>query len=369
MLSQNYIPTQLYGDNMVTLKHIAEKAGVSQSTVSRVINGDSSMSVSKETEERIWHSVNETGYKFNIGTNSSTNKLNIGYILTITKEKFEDTFFSTVIYGIEQGLIVNRCNLFFTYTIRDLEDPKVLNNVLNSECDGLIIIGSQNIDIYNLLIERIPCCISLFDVPNENSIDCVTTDYEKYSYKMIKKIIDMGHREIAFIGGKGYYMTPEDYCSNSSFYDHEARLRGYIKALNDSNIPVNNKILKDGDWDIETAYNKMTDILDSGEKVTAVFAAGDKMAIGVMRAILDKNLNVPGDISVAGFDDIPISAYLTPPLTTVSYPKEEIGRAAVRVLLENIKSGKKNTEFPRKIMFGCNIVERESLRSLNKKDT
>jgi len=349
---------------MATLKQIAEKSGVSIATVSRIINGDSNLSVAKETRERIWRSVNETGYKINVGGSMEANKPNIGYILTVTKEKFEDDFFSTVIRGIEQELISKKCNLSFAYTIYDLDDPLVLNNLLSSDCNGLIFIGNLSLELYNLLIEKIPYCISLFDVPNENMIDCVTVDYERFSYEMVSRLISAGHRDIAFIGGGGYFMSPEEYGNNSTFYNHEHRFQGYIKALIDNGIPIKKEILKDGKWDIEVAYCKMKEILDSGEKITAVFAAGDKMAIGAMRAIFDRDLNVPGDISVAGFDDISIAPYLTPSLTTVSYPKEEIGRTVVRMLLENMNSKKKNTELPRKVMFSCNIFERDSVRSL-----
>lgn len=351
---------------MTTLKQVAEMAGVSISTVSRILRGDTSLSVSGDTRDRIWRCVTESGYKYNANANTSSGKLSIGYILTVTKEKFEDAFFSKIIYGMEKEIISRKCNLSFAYTMLDLENPLVLNDVLNSGCDGLIFIGCISHELYDLLIERIPHCVSIFEVPDRKMIDCVTIDYERYSYEMVSRLISMCHRDIAFIGGGGYGLTPEEYTDNTFFYQHEIRLQGYMKALIDNNIPINKKILKDGKWDIEVAYLKMKEILESGEKVTAVFAAGDKMAIGAIRAILDKKLEVPGDISVIGFDDISISSYIKPPLTTVSYPKEELGRASVKMLLENIKRKKGNSEFNRKIVYDCNIIERDSVKDLNK---
>lgn len=354
----------------VTLRDIAEKSGVSLTTVSRIINGDKSISVAKETEEKIWKYVYELGYKINTGTKTSkkfrrkNTNLSIGYILTITKEKFEDTNFSKIIHGIEQELIAQRCDLAFAYTVLDLENPVVLNNVLNSGCDGLIFIGSLPVDMYNLLIKQIPNCVSIFDVPEENIIDCISVELEEYAYKLVKMMIKMGHKNIAFIGGKGYHLSPEEN-RGGIFYKHEKRFQGYLKALVDSGIEINPNIIRDGNWDIETAYNKMREILDSNEKFTAAFAASDKMAIGAMRAIHERGLRVPEDISVAGFDDAEISKYLNPRLTTVSYPKEELGKLSVNVLIDNISAGNKITRIPKKILLPSYIIERESIKILN----
>jgi LacI family transcriptional regulator len=344
---------------------VAERAGVSLSTASRVINRDARISVSKVTRERIWQIVRETGYESRVGPRKTDHRPQIGYVLTATKEKFEDAFLSKIIRGIEQELIEKGCTLAISCADSDLKDPTKLDEVLASGCDGLILVGGLERPIYDQLVKGIPHCVSLFEVPDDNMIDCVTLDYERYSYKMVRLIVACGHREIAFIGGGGYHKGPEEYRPDGLFYDHEGRLQGYLKALFDSGIAVNPRILKDGRWDIEVAYNKMNEILDGGERVTAVFAAGDRMAIGAMRAIRERGLEVPEDFSVAGFDDISVSAYLAPPLTTVSHPMEELGRAAARKLLENIRNKRRNGELPVKIIYPCSIEERKSVRKLN----
>jgi len=354
----------------IKLGDIAKKAGVSLSTVSRVINGDKNISVSKETEEKIWKYVNELGYKTNkLKAASGKNKRknisrtkNIGYILTHGKEEFEDSFFAKVIHGIEQELIMQRHNLCFAYTAYDLEDPVVLNHALNSGCDGVIFIGTIPIDLYNLFVRQIPSCIAIFDVPYENPVDCITVDFEKYAYLLVKEIIKLGHRHIAFIGGTNYFTTMER-SGEGNIYNFEGRFRGYLKALYDSGIGINYNIIKDGNWDIETAYKKMGEILDSNEKVTALFAAGDRMAIGAMRAIQERGKNVPDDISLVGFDDIEIARYLNPPLTTVYYPKDEMGRIAVKTLIEKINN-LDNKCLAKTIILPSNIVERGSVKKI-----
>ena len=355
----------------VKLGDIAKKAGVSLTTASRIINGDKNMSVSKETEDRIWKFVHELGYETaKIKSPSKSNKRkgtsktkNIGLILTETKEMFEDTFFSKIIHGIEQELIIQRHNLYFAYTAYDLEDPIILSNVLNSGCDGIIFIGSLPINLYNQLTSRISNCVSIFDVPDENPIECITIDYEKNAYMVVKKMIEFGHRNIAFIGGPTYFKSIEEISDDYS-YSYEGRFRGYCKALLESGIKKNHNIIKDGNWDIEVAYKKMGEILDSNEKVSAVFAAGDRIALGAMRAIQEKGKNIPDDISVAGFDDIEIAKYLNPPLTTVNYPKEEMGRLAVKVLVEKINMDKRSDNLIKTILLPSKVVERGSIRNL-----
>lgn len=353
----------------VKLGDIAKKAGVSLTTISRVINLDKNLSVSKETEEKIWKFVHELGYKTNKSKTASesmkTSKIkNIGYILTRAKETFEDTFFIKIIYGIEQELIAQRHNLGFANTAYDLEDPVMLNNILNSGCDGVIFIGSVPENLYNLLVSRIPSCVSIFAIPENKPIDCITVDFEKYSYMIVDKMIQMGHTNIAFIGGASYFHSPEE-TEAGGFYNHEGRYCGYLKALLVNGININHNIIKDGNWDIEIAYMKMVEILDGNIKVTAVFAASDRMAIGAMRAIQERGWSIPADISLAGFDDIEISKYLNPPLTTVYYPKEEMGRIAVKLLLESIHNiDNRVDDIQRTVLLPSSIVTRDSIRSL-----
>ncbi|PZE20030.1 LacI family DNA-binding transcriptional regulator [Paenibacillus xerothermodurans] len=350
----------------VKLKDVAERAGVSLTTVSRLLKEQDQISVSKETEDRIWTAIRELGYDLSRGKRGSKKPLKklrkVGYILQITKEKFEDTFFSKIIHGIEQEIISQRYELGFAYTVPDLEDPVILRRVLNSEADGLIFIGSIPNDLLQTLVGRIPNCVATLAVPGQHQIDCITIDYEKSFYQLVRQLIQAGHRDIAFFGGKSYGVSPEERAG--SFFDkQDERFQGYLKALLESGIPIRDEIIKDGNWELDTAYRKMTDMLQSGTKITAVAASNDRMAIGAMRAIQERGLKIPEEISVTGFDDIEMAQFVFPPLTTITYHKEEIGRLAVRLLTENMQP-QNRIAAAKKIVLPAAIVGRESAKTI-----
>jgi DNA-binding LacI/PurR family transcriptional regulator len=345
----------------IRLKDVAKQAGVSITTASRVLKSDSNISASKETKEKIWKAAKELGYQNTNQAKQKMSSMNIGFILQMTKERFEDTFFSEIIYGIEQEIIQQKLNLAFAYIVFDLDDPAVKRSVLTSGVDGLIFIGVIPENHFSALVNAFPNCVSTLSVPSNNSIDCITIDYEDTVHLLIRQMIEYGHKDIAFIGGSGYAISPEE-SQDGVFFKHEKRFQGYLKALVDCGITIKPEIIKDGNWEMEIAYYKMLEILDSGVKITAVFAAGDRMAFGAMRAIQERGLRIPEDISIAGFDDVEMAQYISPPLTTIGYPKEEIGRLAVKLLIENMHT---NKTYHKKIVLPTYIVERSSIKRIN----
>ena len=343
------------------LKDIAEKTGYSLTTVSRVINKDENFSVSKETEELIWNCARELGYdkakKRETSLKKKSTMKKIGYILTVTKEKFEDSCFATIIHGIEREAIDNKCSINFAYSATDLENSLIMKTVMESEVDGLILIGNMPKDLLRQLVSHFSNIISIFDAPLEETLDCVTVEYEQPFYELTRKLIEMGRTNIAYIGGETYKRSIEE---GGPIFDHkDERFQGYLKALMDYHVPIKQELVRNGHWDIEIAYNKKKELLDSGQTIHAVEAAGDKMALGVMRAIQERGLRIPQDISVIGFDNIETTNYVNPRLTTVNYPKEELGRMAVRMLAENIMG--KNLMKGKKVIFPSEIIERDSV--------
>lgn len=343
------------------LKDIAEQIGVSLATVSRVMNGDKEFSVSKETEEKILQCAKELGYKppqrkKREEKQSATGK-RIGYILTTTKEKFEDSCFSTIIHGIETEALKHNCSIQFAHSVLDLSNANLLEHVLQTEADGIILIGNIPKDLYQLFTRRFTNAISIFDAPEEEAIDCITVEYEKPFYQLTKKMIACGRKKIAYIGGETYRVSLEE--GSNLFDKKDERFQGYLKALIDSGISADCGIVKNGHWDMETSYLKMKEMLESEKEIDAVLAAGDKMALGAMRAISEKGLRIPQDISIAGFDNIETTNYVNPRLTTVNYPKEELGRQSVKMLLDCIKE--KNACIGKRVILPSEIVERDSI--------
>jgi DNA-binding LacI/PurR family transcriptional regulator len=337
------------------LSEVAKHAGVSLATVSRILNNDTSFSVAPETVERVLQSARELGYekKSRKATKKRTAQapketLRIGYVLTMTREKFQDYCFSHIIYGIEQEALDQGYTIVFSYGESDLENPQVLQTVLSSHIDGLILIGSIPKQLFKVLSERFPQVTS----------DRITVEFEKPFYELTKLLIERGRRNIAFIGGD-LWSSPQDIDPIHLFDRHDERFIGYLKAHYNYNIPINKALIKNAKWEIEESYNLMTELLTSGETIDAVAAASDKMAIGAMRAIREFGLTIPDDISIIGFDNLETANFVTPRLTTVNYPKEELGRLAVRILSENI-TGKSICK-GKKMVLPSTLVIRDSI--------
>jgi len=348
------------------LSEVAKHAGVSLATVSRILNNDTSFSVAPETVERVLQSARELGYEKK--SRKATQKkaapkpketLRIGYVLTMTREKFQDYCFSHIIYGIEQEALDQGYTIVFSYGESDLENPQVLQTVLSSHIDGLILIGSIPKQLFKVLSERFPQVTSIFDSLAESfGIDRITVEFEKPFYELTKLLIERGRRNIAFIGGD-LWSSPQDIDPIHLFDRHDERFIGYLKAHYNYNIPINKALIKNAKWEIEESYNLMTELLTSGETIDAVAAASDKMAIGAMRAIREFGLTIPDDISIIGFDNLETANFVTPRLTTVDYPKEELGRLAVRILSENI-TGKSICK-GKKMVLPSTLVIRDSI--------
>ena len=349
----------------VRLADIAKRAGVSLTTVSRVVNKDKNMSVSKETEDKIWELVNEMGYVAKKTAPKHTSKekkeLNIGYVLTQEARDFSDTYFSEIIRGLEQELLRQGHNLAFAYRSYDLTNSAILNKILSMNCDGIIIIGEVPEEQLKELTEKIPCSVSLLsNYPNE-SVDLLTLDFEYYAFKVVEWMISLGHRRIAHIGGN-FRDKQINRGSLVSYERLDGRTRGYLTAMLTNCLPIDSDLIADGKWKTEDAYECMKKWLEEGRKFSAVFASSDRMAIGAMKSIQEKGLRIPEDISVVGFDDIEIGKYLNPMLTTVSYSKEDLGRYAVDLLLDQINDNGKGTLVKgKKLTLPCRIIDRESL--------
>jgi DNA-binding LacI/PurR family transcriptional regulator len=162
-------------------------------------------------------------------------------------------------------------------------------------------------------------------------------------------LLEQGHRKIAFIGGEG--LTGD--------MEREKRFRGYKYALEESGTALNPKWIINAGWDVNRSYSRMSELLkeDSGEWPTAVFAASDMMAVSAMRAASERGLAIPQDIAFIGLDNIEVSQFTTPPLSTVHIPKYEIGEMAAKVLADRIKESQ---SLPFKLIMPFELLIRQS---------
>ncbi len=279
------------------------------------------------------------------------------YILpAFAKEKFKDPIISEIIGGIEDEIVNHGYYLGPCHNITDFSRPEIHNRVARQQPDGVIFLGHAPPALYRSVCTLIPHRVSLFSNQEDPSINCITVDFERYGYDVVKYLIERGHRRIAFIGG-GDEVSPEDN-RQGLFYAHEGRFKGYLQALLDHGIPVDNSIICDGAWQIEQAYVKARELMSANRGVTAIFAASDRMAIGAMRSIHEAHLRIPEDISIVGFDNIYTSGFFNPPITTVEYDKGYMGRLAVQYLVDVINGRNK---LPVKTVLPCQIIERQSV--------
>ncbi|MFB9277387.1 LacI family DNA-binding transcriptional regulator [Cohnella cellulosilytica] len=345
---------------MATLKDIAEKVGVSISTVSRVLNNDDSKIVNAATKERILAAAKELGYRTSGWSRRSVGSggakpvpsKRAGCIISLPQENYSYPYFSQVLKGIEKGLTDRGYGLAFIHTRDELRDPSVQQQIIqDSHIDGAVIIEGIDPPIYEALKKHIPTIVGV-DV-NDPTVPTVSYDRVSASQAAVRHLIGQGHRKIGFIGGLGL----------SGDMSREKRFRGYRYALLEAGIQPEEKWILNADWQIETSFELISRLAKEplSELPTAFFAASDVMAIAAMRAVTEAGLRVPEDIAFFGVDNIDISQYTSPPLSTIHVPKFEIGLTAAYLLSDYLDG---RLSFPIKALLPYELVLRGSTKGV-----
>jgi LacI family transcriptional regulator len=330
----------------LTLEDIARKAGVSRSTVSRVVNGHPN--VRDEVRERVWSVIKSTGYHPNAAarTLASQRSSMIGLVLPRSVSSFfTDPYFPHLTQGIAQA-----CNqydytlsLFLIGTKEDEEKifPRISRRGL---LDGILLqsgqFGDQLID--RLVGSNIPLVIAGRPFHSDD-ISYIDVDNVNAAEQAVSHLIRLGRRRIGTITGSTNSTVSID------------RKEGYLKALIKHGLQPDQSLIAEGDFTDESGYQAMHRLLAT--QPDAVFAASDLMAIGAMRAAREAGLKVPGDIAFVGFDDLPIAARAECPLTTIRQPVVEFGAKAVEILLDLIENG---IEPARQVIMSTKLIIRKS---------
>ncbi|MBB6285352.1 LacI family DNA-binding transcriptional regulator [Geobacillus subterraneus] len=313
----------------VTLKDIAEKANVSISTVSKVLN-NTSISVNEETRMRIFEVAEKLGYrkleKHKKFDEKKGQEKQIGCVINNMKDKYHDPYFSEIIYGIERELLDQGYMLGFTCDTAELT-YEINQGIFIRGGQGVICVGPMKEETLKELSSNASYVLSVGGKPSLD-IDYVTVDFFQSAKTAVEYLIRLGHKSIAFIGGSspGAGIT----------MDKEDRFLGYRRALSERGIPLIEDWIQDGYFDINGGYRAMKRILEGKSFPTALFVASDRMAYGAYKAIHEKGLSIPDDIAVISFDDLEMSEFINPSLTTVRVYKEELGRLAVKLLLQRM---------------------------------
>jgi len=333
------------GGNMkyITLKMVAERAGVSVNTASRAINNK--LDINKETKKRILKVAQELGYVRNDTAVALRTKKTgtIGMVIADNR----NPFYAEVLNGMEVAARGKNYHIILANTQRDYrKEEEAINLLLAKRVDGLLItpVQDRDDDIKNLIEANIPFVVVGRDFENIE-VDAVYNDEVKGGFLATEYLIKKGHKKIALINGF-LYKSPA-----------KGRLEGYKKALNKYRIPLDNSLISVGDINIEDGYERTKQMLEKILDFTAIFAYNDMMAFGSMQAIKEKGLRIPEDIGLVGYDDIPFSSLITPPLTTIRLNKKELGMESVKLLLSRINNNRKKIK---KIMLDVELIIRET---------
>lgn len=336
----------------VTIKDIARLANVSVTTVSRVINNKSE-GVSAETRQKILQLVEELGYKPNaIARGLVTKKTKtIGLIVP----DISNPFFPDIARGVEDGAHIYGYNVFLCNTDDDLEKEIEYINALNEKyVDGIIFTGTGSISSSNFrhIMELIKSGIPVVMMDrriDSDEIYGVFVDNFEGGYLAARHLVELGHRKIACITGPLKVKNARE------------RLEGYKKALSESGIEIDERLIYEGDYKMAGGMVGMEKLLKENEEITAVFTCNDLMAYGAYKTIRSLGRRIPDDISVVGFDDIQLSQIVEPSLTTVKQPSYDMGLAAARMLIKLVE-GKKVKE--RVMVFKPQLVVRRSTKKV-----
>lgn len=305
---------------------VARLAGVSQATVSHVLNNSTLISVPGETRQRVWAAIEQLGYV----PDSSARRLRTGKTFTIASviPDIGNPFYPQFERGIQDAAEAAGYDVMIYNTDGVAEkERKCVQALLHGRVDGVIAVFFHlTVRELRPLAERGVALVRLESRAQERGelpIDTLFVDNVAAARAATSHLIERGHRRIGLLAGQ---TGPRG-----------QRVRGYRDALADRGLGIDEDVIQLGDAFTERGgYEGMRRLLALRDRPTATFAANDLMAMGALMALREARLRVPEDMAVVGFDDIPAAALVTPPLTTISQFQEQLGRRAAEIVLERL---------------------------------
>jgi DNA-binding LacI/PurR family transcriptional regulator len=305
---------------------VARAAGVSHQTVSRVLN--ESERVRPETRERVLRAMRELDYR----PNSVARALVTGRSRTLGVVSFDTTLYgpASTLFGIERAAH-SKGYFVSIVSVTSLDRPSVLRAVEQLRAqgvDGILIITPQDTAAEAVLHTPPDMPVVAVEAGPENSVPVVAVDQVAGAAAATQHLLELGHRTVWHVSGP------------SGWLEAHQRIEGWMAALEHAGADV--PPLLTGDWSARSGY-ELGRRLATVRDVTAIFAANDQMALGILRALYEAGREVPRDLSLVGFDDIPEAQFFTPPLTTVHQDFNELGRQSLMLLLEEIAASERSS--------------------------
>lgn len=332
---------------MATIYEVSELAGVSLATVSRVVNN--SDKVAAKTREKVEAAMRELGYRPNsIAQSLASNRSNSVGVLV---PELHGPFFGNMLSNIEEELRAAGKHVIITAGHSDEEKEKESIEFLASRrCDALIlhVYAISNDYIESLRESSVPIVVIGRDIPGMEN-ECISLDNEYGSYLATKCLIELGHRDLAYIAGPLWKS------------DGQQRLAGFRRALREYELDFQERLLAEGDYEESSGRQAMKRLLQQDIPFTGLACANDEMAAGAIAIAREKGMAIPDDLSVIGFDNVFFTRYMHPQLSSVDYPIDIMGRMAARCVLRNVYGLK---ELSIKNRFDPVLVRRASTRGI-----
>ncbi|MDK2799446.1 MAG: LacI family transcriptional regulator [Clostridiales bacterium] len=324
----------------VTVKDVAKLAGVSAATVSRVINDDPR--ISEETKKRVMECIEQLNYKINnIARSLKTNKTyTIGFICP----EIPNEFFMTIAKGIEDWLRKHGYNVIICNSNESIKGEEERIKLLCEKCvDGMIVIPVSNQGKHFNRLKELDIPVVLVDRLVENfTTDAVLIDNINGCYSAIEYLINHGKKRIGFIGGDLRLTSGSE------------RYEGYKRALKDYCIPLEEKIIKFGDFHIQSGYELMKELMEIDDPPQNVFIANYFMHIGATKYLIENKEKLKYPVSITSFDDLELASFLGFSNVIIEQPMMEIGSKAASLLLDRINKVK--IPFPQIIRLKTKLI-------------
>lgn len=331
---------------MSTIKDVANVAGVSVATVSRVLNENEN--VKENTKQKVLDAVKKLEYTPNLLARN-LRQLNTKSVLVLLPT-ISNQFYSTIIKGINSVAEKENYSVMISITNLDLKIEETYINLLKTKrVDGIILFAPQlSKKKLSSIAKKYPI-IQCSEYLEEVDITTICIDDEKASFEAVEYLINLGHKKIGLITSEKFYTTAKK------------REKGYIKALKKYNLPLNENYIVRTNYSYKSGIEATKKLLNQKDFPTAIFTISDSIAVGAIKGIEEFNKKVGKDIDIIGFDDTIIAKLYSPDITTISQPRFEMGEIAMKCILEKIN----NNSIPNKfIKLEHNFVVRNSTRKI-----
>jgi LacI family transcriptional regulator len=325
------------------MKDVAELAGVSVTTVSHVLN--KTRYVDRTLVRRVENAFKSLGYQPNALARGLRRRET--RMLGIVVPDNSNPYFAELARSIEDACFECDYNVILCNSDEDsAKERAYLSLLAEKRVDGIVFVasGDDRSGVEAVLQQKIPLVLLDRELKG-TKCDSIVVDNRFGARQAILHLIRGNHRRIGCI------------CGPRNLTSAKERLQGYEDALTEARLSVDTKLIHPGDFHIEGGYAAVQALLDVPNRITAVFAANDLMAMGALRGIADRGLRIPDDVAVVGFDGVALSKYTQPPLTTMAQPIREIAKLATQLVLARVNGGRKESQTHR---LKTSLVVRES---------